>query len=142
LSRLGSYDLTACTGAGRARQILEVLRHAAGQDDMPATVAADCALGGGLLGGLLAGCGPAAGKGADVQVMRRLDPDLVGSGLLAAQDGAAAGGRGVAGRRSGAGRRAQPNQRGGGVRLTRPCHPVGLGTSAANWPARGTGDAA
>jgi hypothetical protein len=40
---------------------------------MPATIAADCAPG----GGLLAGCGPAAGKGADVQAMRRLDPDLV-----------------------------------------------------------------
>jgi phosphohistidine phosphatase SixA len=68
------YDLFVCTGAGRARQMLELLRHAAGQDETPVTVAA------GLRSAVedrWREAARAAGKGADVQAMRRVDPDLV-----------------------------------------------------------------
>ena len=36
------YAAFVSTGAARATQMLEILRHAAGQDDTPITAAADC----------------------------------------------------------------------------------------------------
>jgi len=68
------YDAFVSTGAGRATQMLEILRRAAGQDGTPITVA----------GGLRSAVedrwretARAAGKGADLEAMRKVDPDLV-----------------------------------------------------------------
>jgi phosphohistidine phosphatase SixA len=68
------YDAFVSTGAARATQMLEILRHAAGQDGVPVTV----------LTGLRSAvedrwraAAGAAGKGADLDAMRRVDPDLV-----------------------------------------------------------------
>jgi hypothetical protein len=71
------YAAFVSTGAARATQMLEILRHAAGQDDTPITVAA------GLRSSVedrwrqAATAATAAGKGADLEAMRALDPDLV-----------------------------------------------------------------
>jgi hypothetical protein len=65
----------ASTGAARATEMLEILRHAAGQDDVPIMEVT------GLRSSVeerwrdVAG---AAGKGADLETMRTIDPDLVG----------------------------------------------------------------
>ena len=62
------------TGAARATQVLEILRHAAGQDDIPITAAA------GLRSPVedrWRQAAAAAGKGGDLEAMRALDPDLV-----------------------------------------------------------------
>ncbi len=68
------YVAYVSTGAARATQMLEILRHAAGQDQIPVTVAA----------GLRSSVEDrwreavrAAGKGADLEAMRAIDPDLV-----------------------------------------------------------------
>src|SRR2546427_7202691 len=68
------YDAFVSTGAARATQMLEILRHAAGQDQTPITPAT----------GLRSSAedrwreaARAAGKGADLDAMRALDPDLV-----------------------------------------------------------------
>ena len=68
------YAALVSTGAARATQMLEVLRHAAGQDGTPITVMA----------GLRSSAedrwrqaATAAGKGADLEAMRAVDPDLV-----------------------------------------------------------------
>jgi phosphohistidine phosphatase SixA len=68
------YAAFVSTGAARATQMLEILRHAAGQDDTPITPAT----------GLRSSAedrwrqaARAAGKGADLDAMRAIDPDLV-----------------------------------------------------------------
>jgi hypothetical protein len=62
------------TGAARATQMLEILRHAAGQDDTPITAAA------GLRSSVedrWRDAAKAAGKRADLEDIRAIDPDLV-----------------------------------------------------------------
>ena len=68
------YAAFVSTGAARATQMLEILRHAAGQDDTPITPAT----------GLRSSAedrwreaAKAAGKGADLDAMRVIDPELV-----------------------------------------------------------------
>ena len=68
------YAAFVSTGAVRATQMLEILRHAVGQDDAPITAAA----------GLRSSAenrwreaAKAAGKGADLEAIRAIDPDLV-----------------------------------------------------------------
>lgn len=68
------YAALVSTGAARATQTLEILRHAAGQDGTPITVAA------GLRSSVedrWRQAAAAAGKGADLDAMRAVDPDLV-----------------------------------------------------------------
>jgi broad specificity phosphatase PhoE len=68
------YDLFVSTGAQRATQMAEILRHAAGQDDVEITAAA------GLRSSVedrWRAAAKAAGKGADLEAMRNVDPDLV-----------------------------------------------------------------
>ena len=68
------YAAFVSTGAARATQMLEILRHAAGQDDTPITVAA------GLRSSVedrWRQAAKAAGKGADLEAIRAIDPDLV-----------------------------------------------------------------
>ena len=76
------YAALVSTGAARATQMLEILRHAAGQDNTPITTAA----------GLRSSAedrwreaAKAAGKGADLDAIRAVDPELVerDSSLLA-----------------------------------------------------------
>jgi phosphohistidine phosphatase SixA len=91
------YAALVSTGAARATQMLEILRHAAGQDETPITVAA------GLRSSVedrWRQAAKAAGKGADVDAMRAVDPDLVekeslllGAALGQVVDGLAEGGR-------------------------------------------------
>jgi hypothetical protein len=91
------YTAFVSTGAQRATQMVEILRHAAGQDDMAITVAA------GLRSSVedrWRAAAQAAGKGADLEAMRRVDPDLVdrdswllGSSLRQIIDGLPEGGR-------------------------------------------------
>jgi hypothetical protein len=68
------YAALVSTGAARATQMLEILRHAAGQDDTPITSAT----------GLRSPAedrwreaAKAAGKGADLDAIRVVDPELV-----------------------------------------------------------------
>jgi phosphohistidine phosphatase SixA len=70
------YAMFVSTGAARATQMAEILRDAAGQDDVPVVE----------VPGLRSSvedrwreAARAAGKGADVQAMRAVDPDLVDS---------------------------------------------------------------
>jgi len=68
------YAAFVSTGAARATQVLEILRRAAGQDDVPITVAA------GLRSSVAdrwRQAAKAAGKGADLEALRAIDPDLV-----------------------------------------------------------------
>ena len=68
------YAAFVSTGAVRATQMLEILRHAAGQDELPITMAA------GLRSSVenrWREAAKAAGKGADLEAMRAIDPDLV-----------------------------------------------------------------
>jgi hypothetical protein len=68
------YAAFVSTGAARATQMLEILRHAAGQDDIPITAAA------GLRSPVedrWRQAAAAAGKGADLEAMRAIDPHLV-----------------------------------------------------------------
>ncbi|MDQ4085936.1 MAG: hypothetical protein M3165_08985 [Actinomycetota bacterium] len=69
------YAALVSTGAARANQMLEILRRAAGQEDLPVTE----------VPGLRSSVeerwrevARAAGKGAGLEAMRDLDPDLVG----------------------------------------------------------------
>jgi hypothetical protein len=91
------YAAFVSTGAARATQMLEILRHAAGQDSTPITPVT------GLRSSVedrwreAAG---AAGKGADLDAIRAIDPDLVereswllGSVLRQVVDGLPEGGR-------------------------------------------------
>lgn len=68
------YVAFVSTGAARATQMLEVLRHAAGQDDVPVTVATGLRS---VVEDRWRGAAKAAGKGADLEAMRAVDPDLV-----------------------------------------------------------------
>jgi hypothetical protein len=68
------YAAFVSTGAARATQMLGILRHAAGQDEMPITP----------VPGLRSSvedrwreAARAAGKGADLEAIRAIDPDLV-----------------------------------------------------------------
>jgi hypothetical protein len=68
------YAAFVSTGAARCTEMLEILRHAARQDETPITEVA----------GLRSAvedrwwdASRAAGKGADVEAMREMDPDLV-----------------------------------------------------------------
>jgi hypothetical protein len=68
------YAVFVSTGAARATQMLEILRHAAGQDETPITVAA------GLRSPVedrWREAAKAARKGADLEAIRAIDPDLV-----------------------------------------------------------------
>jgi phosphohistidine phosphatase SixA len=68
------YAAFVSTGASRATQMLEILRHAAGQDDTPITQAT------GLRSSVedrWREAAKAAGKGSDLDAMRAVDPDLV-----------------------------------------------------------------
>jgi phosphohistidine phosphatase SixA len=68
------YAAFVSTGAARATQMLEILRHAAGQDETPITVAA------GLRSPVedrWREAAKAARKGADLDAIRAIDPDLV-----------------------------------------------------------------
>jgi phosphohistidine phosphatase SixA len=91
------YAAFVSTGAVRATQMLEILRHAAGQDDAPITTAA------GLRSSVESRwreAAKAAGKGADLEAIRAIDPDLVereswllGSALRQVAGGLPEGGR-------------------------------------------------
>jgi phosphohistidine phosphatase SixA len=91
------YAAFVSTGAVRATQMLEILRHAAGQDETPITAAA------GLRSSVenrWREAAKAAGKGADLDAMRAIDPDLVereswllGLALRQVVDGLPEGGR-------------------------------------------------
>jgi hypothetical protein len=68
------YAAFVSTGAARATQMLEILRHAAGQDDTPITPVT------GLRSSVedrWRDAARAAGKGADLDAIRAVDPDLV-----------------------------------------------------------------
>jgi phosphohistidine phosphatase SixA len=68
------YAAFVSTGAARADQMLEILRHASGQDDTPITAVA------GLRSSVedrWREAAKAAGKGADLDAIRTVDPDLV-----------------------------------------------------------------
>jgi phosphohistidine phosphatase SixA len=68
------YAAFVSTGASRARQMLEILRRAAAQEDVPLTE--NPALRSSVEDRWRTAA-KAAGKGADVEGMRRVDPDLV-----------------------------------------------------------------
>jgi phosphohistidine phosphatase SixA len=68
------YAAFVSTGAARATEMAEILRHAAGQDDVPITQAT------GLRSSVedrWRASAKAAGKGADLEAIRAVDPDLV-----------------------------------------------------------------
>jgi broad specificity phosphatase PhoE len=68
------YALFGSSGARRATRMAEILRRAAGQDDVPITEVA------GLRSSVedrWRSVARDAGKGADLEAMRRIDPDLV-----------------------------------------------------------------
>jgi phosphohistidine phosphatase SixA len=68
------YAAFVSTGATRATEMLEILRRAAGQNDVPITLAT------GLRSAVeerWREAARAAGKGADLEAMRAIDPDLV-----------------------------------------------------------------
>ena len=91
------YAAFVSTGAARATQMLEILRHAAGQDETPITPVT------GLRSSVedrWREAARAAGKGADLDSIRVIDPDLVereswllGSVLRQVVDGLPVGGR-------------------------------------------------
>jgi hypothetical protein len=69
------YAAFVSTGAARATQMLEILRHAAGQDDTPITASP------GLRSSVedrWRDTARAAGKRADLEDIRAIDPDLAG----------------------------------------------------------------
>src|ERR671930_562106 len=68
------YAAFVSTGARRATQMLEILRHAAGQDDVPITEATDLRS---SIEDRWREAARAAGKGADLEAMRAMDPHLV-----------------------------------------------------------------
>ena len=71
---LPPYAAFVSTGAGRATQMVEILRHAAGQDDVSITEATDLRS---SVEDRWREAARAAGKGADLEAMRAVDPDLV-----------------------------------------------------------------
>jgi hypothetical protein len=94
------YAAFVSTGAARATQMLEILRHAAGQDDTPITAAT------GLRSSVenrWRDAAKAAGKRADLEDIRAIDPDLVERESLLLRLGATEGGGGITRGRPGAG---------------------------------------
>src|SRR4029450_6906688 len=95
------YTAFVSTGAQRATQMVEILRDAAGQDDVPITIAT------GMRSSVedrWRAAAKAAGKGADLEAMRSVDPDLVdreswllGSSLRQLAETPAGGGRALGG---------------------------------------------
>jgi hypothetical protein len=91
------YAVFGSSGAHRADEMVEILRRAAGQEDVPVTEVP------GLRSSVedrWRSASSAAGKGATVEAMREVDPDLVekessllGSALRAVFDGLPDGGR-------------------------------------------------
>lgn len=68
------YALFGTTGAGRATEMVEILRHLVDQDDVPVTEVR------GLRSSVedrWRAAAKVAGKGADVEAIRAVDPDLV-----------------------------------------------------------------
>jgi phosphohistidine phosphatase SixA len=68
------YALFVSTGAGRATEMAEILRRCAGQEDLSVTVVS------GLRSSVedrWRAAAKTAGKGADLEVIRTVDPDLV-----------------------------------------------------------------
>jgi broad specificity phosphatase PhoE len=91
------YAAFVSTGARRATQMLEILRHAAGQDDVPITEATDLRS---SVEDRWREAARVAGKDADLEAMRAVDPDLVekesyvlGRALRRVLDGLQEGGR-------------------------------------------------
>jgi hypothetical protein len=68
------YAAFVSTGAQRATQMVEILRHAAGQDDVEITQATGMRS---AVEDRWRAAAKAAGKGADLEAMRSVDPDLV-----------------------------------------------------------------
>ena len=108
------YAAFVSTGAARAIQMLEILRHAAGQDDVPITPAAGLRS---WVEGRWREAAKAAGKGADLDAMRAVDPELVERESLLL--GSAL--RQVAGRLPEGGRIIPPLGKGEGVLLVEDC---------------------
>lgn len=93
------YALVGSTGASRATEMVEILRRAVGQEDLPVRV----------VRGLRSAvedrwrtAAKAAGKGADIEAIRTVDPDLVerealllGEALRGVFDALPEGGRGL-----------------------------------------------
>ena len=91
------YAAFVSTGAARATQMLEILRHAAGQDQVPVTVAPALRS---SVEDRWREAATAAGKGADLDAVRAIDTDLVeresmllGSALRQVVEGLPKGGR-------------------------------------------------
>lgn len=91
------YVFFGTTGAHRATQMVEILRRAAGQEDLPITDAPGLRS---TVEDRWRAAAKAAGKGATVEAMREVDPDLVekeslllGSALRAVFDAMPVGGR-------------------------------------------------
>lgn len=68
------YDAFASSGAARANQMLGILRHAAGQDDVPMSEATGLRS---TVEDRWRAAAKTAGKGATVEDMRSVDPELV-----------------------------------------------------------------
>jgi phosphohistidine phosphatase SixA len=68
------YAAFVSTGATRATEMLEILRRAAGQNDLPITLATGLRS---VVEERWREAAKAAGKGADLEAMRAIDPDLV-----------------------------------------------------------------
>src|SRR5215831_8437616 len=91
------YAVFVSTGAARATQMLEILRRAAGQDDVPISAVPGL---GSSVEDRWREAARAAGKGADLEAIRAIDPDLVereswllGSALRQVVEGLPEGGR-------------------------------------------------
>lgn len=91
------YAAFVSTGAGRATQMLEILRHAAGQNDVPITDATDLRS---SVEDRWREAAKKAGDDSDLEAMRAVDPDLVekeahllGLALRRVLDGLPEGGR-------------------------------------------------
>jgi len=91
------YALFGSSGARRAVEMVEILRRAAGQEDVPITEVPGLRS---TVEDRWRSASAAAGKGATVEAMRELDPDLVekesallGSALRVVFDGLPDGGR-------------------------------------------------
>lgn len=68
------YAVFVGTGAGRATEMLSILRRAAAQEDVPISEASGLRS---VVEDRWREAAKAAGKGADIEAMRRMDPDLV-----------------------------------------------------------------
>jgi len=73
------YAMFGSTGAHRATDMVEILRHAVGQDDVPVTEVPALRS---SVEDRWHESAKAAGKGADVEAIRAVDPELVGKESL------------------------------------------------------------